>query len=85
MSSSVPLWLQIVTIVLAPLLALAGVGVGARMSRAAADLQWLRNSRLQAYSAFLLACNSYDVASRQLAESLKVGDREEQPVAREQR
>jgi len=80
---AVPFWLQIVTIVLAPVLALAGVGFGARLTRSGEEMQWLRNSRLQAYNSFLLACNSYDVAARQLTESLKSGDRTEQSASRE--
>jgi hypothetical protein len=80
---TVPFWLQIVTIVLAPVLALAGVGFGARLTRSGEEMQWLRNSRLQAYNSFLLACNSYDVAIRRLTESLRSGDRGQQSTSRE--
>ena len=83
LTPSVPLWLQVVTIVMAPVLAFIGVGVGARLSRSGEELQWLRNSRLQVYSSFLLACNSYDVAARQLAGSLSSGDRDKQLASRE--
>jgi len=78
---TVPFWLQIVTIVLAPVLALAEVG--ARLTRSGEEMQWLRNSRLQAYNSFLLACNSYDVAIRRLTESLRSGDRGQQSTSRD--
>jgi hypothetical protein len=83
MSESVPLWLQIITIVVAPLLALAGVGLGVRLSRTAEDRQWLRDSRLRSYKRYLLACNKYEVASHQLEASLAAGQRADQAAARD--
>ena len=83
MSSSLPLWLQIVAILLSPGLALIGVGVGARMSRSGEERQWLRDARLRAYTAYLSACNSYDVAARQLGQSLRAGQGKEQAAARD--
>ena len=80
---AVPFWLQIVTIVLAPVLALAGVAFGAGLSRSGEEMQWLRNSRLQAYNSFLLACNSYDIAAGRLTESRRLGDRGTQSASRE--
>lgn len=84
MSGAAALWLQIITIVLAPVLALAGVGVGARLTNSGEERQWLRDSRIQAYSAYLLACNTYDVASRQLEESLEARQRADQVSARDE-
>jgi hypothetical protein len=83
MSGSVPLWLQIITIVVAPLLALMGVGLGVRLSRTAEERQWLRGSRLRSYKRYLLACNRYDVASQQLEASLAAGQRTDQEAARD--
>lgn len=65
--------MTVLTILVAPVLALVGVGLGARLARSDQERQWLRDSRLQAYSAYLAACNSYDVASRQLQAALKAG------------
>jgi hypothetical protein len=82
MSSSLPLWVQIVAIIVSPVLALIGVGVGARMSRSGEERKWLRDARLRAYTAYLSACNSYDVAARQLGQSLRTGPGQDQSAAR---
>lgn len=76
-------WVQVVTILVAPVLALIGVGIGAHLTNSSQERQWLRDSRLQAYSAYLLACNAYAVSSRQLEGSLKAGQHADQEVARE--
>jgi hypothetical protein len=83
MSSHLPLWVQLVALILVPGLALIGVGVGARLSRSGEERQWLRDTRLRAYSSYLLACNSYDVSVRQLEQSLRAGQGQEQKAARE--
>ncbi len=83
MSDSLPLWLQIITILVAPLLSLIGVGLGVRLSRSAEQRQWLRDSRLQSYRRYLVACNSYEVASDLLKASLAAGQRGDQAVARD--
>jgi hypothetical protein len=83
MSDSVPLWLQVITIVVAPVLALAGVGLGVRLSRAVEQRQWLRDSRLRSYKRYLVACNKYEVASQQLQASFAAGQRADQAAARE--
>lgn len=82
---AVQVWIQDALEVAVPVLALVGVVVGVRLTRSAEERQWLRDSRLRAYSAYLLACNTYDVSSRQLEESLKggIGERAEQIAARE--
>lgn len=84
MSNLATFWLQIATIAVSPVLALAGVGVGVKLTNSGEQRQWLRDARLQAYTAFLLACNTYDISSRQLEESLKSGARADQVSARDE-
>jgi hypothetical protein len=59
--------------------------VGVWLTSAGQERQWMRDSRLQAYSAYLLACNNYNVSSRQLEASLQIGggERQEQVSARD--
>lgn len=75
--------MTVLTILVAPVLALVGVGLGAWLARSDQERQWLRDSRLQAYSAYLAACNSYDVASRQLQAALKAGHNADGRAARD--
>jgi hypothetical protein len=82
-ASSLPLWIQVGTVVIAPMVALVGVGIGARLTRSGEEIHWLRDARLKAYTVYLLACNSYDVAARQLEQSLRHGHYEEQTASRE--
>jgi hypothetical protein len=82
-SDSVPLWLQVITILVAPSLALVGVGLGVRLSRTAEDRQWLRDSRLRSYKRYMLACNKCEVAYQQLEGSLVAGQRTDQAAARD--
>jgi hypothetical protein len=53
------------------------------MSRSGEERQWLRDARLRSYTAYLSACNSYDVAARQLGQSLRVGQGKDQSQARD--
>jgi hypothetical protein len=78
------LWFQFAAIALSPVLALAGVGVGARLSRSGEQRRWLRDERLRAGSAYLASCNSYDIAVRQLEQALRSGHRDDQAALREQ-
>jgi hypothetical protein len=82
MSSSVPLWLQIFAVVVAPAGALAGVGYGVRLNRRAEERQWLRDSRIDSYTRYLRACNNYDMAWHQLEASIAAGQRTDQVAAR---
>jgi hypothetical protein len=77
-------WIQVIAILLSPLLALVGVGLGARLTTSGQERQWLRDSRLQVYSAYLLACNAYAVASRLLEGSMLAGHRADQEAARDE-
>jgi hypothetical protein len=84
MSDTLSLWFQFVAITLSPVLALAGVGVGARLSRSGEQRRWLRDERLRAGSAYLASCNSYDITVRQLEQALRSGYRDDQTALREQ-
>jgi hypothetical protein len=83
MTSSVPFWLQLLSILLAPLLGLIGVTYGSVLARSAEHRRWVREEKLKAYAEFVTQCTSYVLAFRQLTYGMEARSQNEMVKGRD--
>jgi hypothetical protein len=84
LSGGVPFWLQVASVVLAPVLGLAGVGAGAALTSKGEHRRWVREERLRVYADFVSACTGYLQAAQQVDWGIVSGSSADQEQGRDQ-